>query len=104
MVTMVQVADKAQIVEHILFHRCLKVTAGGNSIFMKGIIFRNEQKRNQVAAMWSCMDRWHCCGQKQKTIQLILFAETPTGKPISQACKRTAGCWNDKPLGYPMPQ
>jgi hypothetical protein len=50
------------------------------------------------------MDRWHCCGWKQKTIQLLVFAETPTGKPIAQACKRTAGCWNDKPLGYPTPQ
>jgi len=41
--------------------------------------------------MWSCMDRRHCCGWKQKTFPLLVFTETPTGKPISQACKRTVG-------------
>jgi hypothetical protein len=34
MATLVQVADKVQIVEHILFHRCPKVTAAGKPIFM----------------------------------------------------------------------
>jgi len=61
---------------------------------------KKEIKWQQCEAAWT---NGTAVGENRKN-QLLLFAETPTGKPISHPCKWIAGCWNDKPLGYPMPQ